>query len=296
MKYWKTLAMFALMAFVVVSCDDNDNSNDPEPTPEPTANYYPSGDMSYWVYKNHIVESNSGEEAGVASYDSVYVSDVAVDAVNGNKTYTHNSIKDFTEMAGDKKEETTVFRYDADAMELRADLGYLMPASNVVLNIIKEYLGAYLPEETFVKIADFDAPVDTTWKLLMPIEVDTTIKASEFPGLGDIPMVKDLVIEDIKYEIEGKVSPSKNISIDAIDRLCEVSTITHRLSGSAPAGYLGTLNITIDMNIINYYADGIGLVKTEMVPVTVNLIGAEHQLSSGQNSYILRHNVVDDSE
>ncbi len=283
MKYWKTLTIFALMAFVIVSCDDKSSNNEPEPDPKKNANYYPSGDASYWVYENHVVKSNEGEIADIAAFDSVYVSDVK--RLTEYTQYTHTAINDFTEITDTVSEKVNLFRYNSEEMELRADLLYLLPESNTLLNGIKNTIGSYLGNFGFVKIADFDAPIDETWELMPMFESDSAIA---IPGT-------ELKLGDVKYKIIATVSPSEAISFEGKDLTCEVMTITHDISGTVKiSGF--PVNVPVTLNIKNYYADGYGLVRTIMEPIAVSLGTVGYDISDGMNTYLIRHNIVNDAE
>jgi hypothetical protein len=270
MKYWKTLALLAVISLVFTACDDNTT------TPTPTEdNYYPVAVGNYWIYDSYVVDKDGTEATEISNSDSVYVVAAEENATQAYTTYTINTDMNYNK-ADEMTQDVNLFRF-SDDKKLHADILYLFPQTHPLLNTIKSMIGTQISNIGYVQIADFKAI--EPWILLPEFTMDTLTLAG-------------YQVKDITYTINGEHEAQQTIDVNGTNYACEVMAITHKLKGKVTVTGLGDVPVEINIKIDNYYAKDMGLVRKSVNPVSIPLGITSFQLSTGTNTYYRRGNHI----
>lgn len=231
----KIILIFAVaLAFYLASCSSDDNSTNPTPT----GDYYKLNTNNYWVYETTDIDPDTNEK-DVYKDSTVIVSQEVKEGKNAYKLKTYSN--------GDDSE---VYQYSENGV-LYTLLNDFLPDDGLVP----------IPDDQFdnkwIKIAD---PNASKWEL---ISLNLTDIPLDFEG-AQLNLSGTL-------KLEGTRGDKVIINVLGKDYTAQKYTINSIIQASTSFGDLPiTIKATIPTHF--YYADGIGLVKTETESTDISLL------------------------
>ncbi len=261
-----------LMAVIIVAVSLNSCSEDDSPTNGSIdiVDYFPMEQNSWWKYENHVLDTADQKPIGDAEYDSVAVTNEDVDKL-GKTAYefttwdivdgkAQDPIKDYFYMEGDQ-----LYAF-SDLISRQLDLGTSLP---IPIEI----------DDRWVKIAD---PNEGSWEIfeqkMEGVPIDLGVPTS-FTG--------DFKITGNKKETATDIAEN-NVTTQRYE-------ILFVIKGIADAGVLGSYDLLIEARYSVWFAEGIGIVKTELKPFKAVIkppIGNPIEMPfEGAQSVLKDHNV-----
>ncbi len=258
-------SMIALAA--IAGCSSND---DPlKPTPIESGDYFPRIEGSYWIYEYYTTDSN-----GVIIADSKRIDSVTVLPETSKLAKLCNPFLTIT-----SKEGTTTDYFYGDTNKLYAHSDYVFLKKGVFPVDLPTF------EPSWMKIADFTT--ETEYKLF-----ETTIDSITLSQFT-------VQLKNIEYYITAQKTTDKiSITVNGKTQNAYCFVIKHHISGYVKYNVY-SVKFDATPTIRYYYSANIGLVKTTMDPLVIN-VPAEYKplISSllpnqgGFNSTLVNYNIV----
>jgi len=250
----KILLIFAVaLAFYLSSCSSDDNSTNPTPT----GDYYKLSTNNFWVYITTDTDPET-EEITTGKDSTVIISQETKEGKSAFK------MKTFTD--GEDMGETHQYSENGVLYTLLTDF---LPDDGLIP----------IPDDQFdnvwVKIAD---PNTSKWELINL-------------NLTDIPFPYNGLELNVSgsLKLEGVRSVKVIVNVMGKDYTTQKYTINSIIEATTKVGNLPiTIKATIPTHF--YYADGIGLVKSQTESVEVNL-GLTSIKTPASESILINYNV-----
>lgn len=276
-------AMLMLSALLFVACDEDDDNNDPDNggnnggTTE--QNYFPITTGDYRVYQNYDVD-NSGNKTE-STIDSNAVTEQG--NFDGNDTYTEKEYE-WDEANSEYNDRDRDVTYYENEGVIYASAGLIASLSTVEFEGQNIALPINIQDGTWVPIVDFSA--NSTWN----VYTDNSIvgESLQVPGF---PVAVEFTQP---LSVDGSNMGTETIEVNGT----QYEAVKVNWTISSQVGLSGaTADLTVQLN--NYYADGIGLVKSEQIPFSLkaNVFGQEvGEDFPGNESILIRYNIQSEAE
>ncbi len=265
----KNLILLMAIIMTVISLPSCSEDNPAESSSDIT-NYFPLILNSWWKYENHVLDSATSQPIGDAEYDSMAVTNNAAEKLG--KTVTEFTTWDLV----DSNAQAPVMDY----FYMEGDKLYAF--SSLIARQLD--LGSSLPipisiDEMWVKIAD---PGASSWQIfqqeLTKIPIDIGIPVS-FTGTFTISGNKK---ELITTEIAGNNVKTQRYEILFV------------IKGVVDTGILGNKDLIVEARYSVWFAEGVGIVRSELRPFKVVIPGLYEIPFEGTQSVLTDHLVVQD--
>ncbi len=264
MKKNLILLMAIIMAVMSLPSCSEDN---PAESSSDITDYFPMLLDSWWKYENHVLDSATGQPIGDAEYDSMAVTNNAAeklsktvtefttwDLVDGN---AQAPVMDYFYMEGDK-----LYAF-SDLIARQLDLGSSLP---IPISI----------DEMWVKIAD---PGASSWQIFQQ-------------PLKDIPIDIGVQVSlNGTFTISGNKKEISTTEIAGNDVKTQRYEILFVIKGVVDTGILGNKDLTVEARYSVWFAEGIGIVKTELKPFKAVIQGLYEFPFEGAQSVLTDHYV-----
>jgi hypothetical protein len=255
-RYIYTLIIFAI-GFILYSCGEDTVK---PPVTDDTNKFFPTTINSWWTYTNYELDRD-GKKIDESVFSSKYILSGKVD-----KDGKEASVFDVQDLSGNKIEDsrfyyayrTQIFEYS----KLLPPLDFSLPID--------------IPM-TWYKIADEKV---TEWTLFTQ-----KLDNAEFQFGGYSVTLDDTFKVKMKYEGTESVTYGANMDQSVNAKKFKMSYI---YGGNAK--YSGfPIQIPFTVESVNYYADGIGLVKHVMLPMSITLMNTEFYRMPGSEQVLLEY-------
>lgn len=278
MKKLLTWAVIAILfGFALTSCDDDDNDDDDNGNGNGNteANYFPMVVNQFRIYQQFTIDGEDETNKTEDSQDSVVITESGMDG--DNETYTEKRYE-WNEGAYEDANRDQSYYVDGNIVYTTAAL-----INNLTTIDLGDGNEINLPIDVDVNqwLPMLDFTADANWTLY---ENDGLVGESiQLPG-APFPVT---FTKPLNISVENSGTETVEINGETYQTVKFTNTVSTELG-------LSTFNIPLEFTIENWYANGIGLVRTYQNPfgisVNIPVIGEYAQRFDGSESLILRHN------
>jgi hypothetical protein len=275
-KLIKMSAMLMLSTLLFVACDDDDDDDNPDTVV--TVNYYPTTVNDYRVYQNYEVDSEGNKTE--STLDSNVVSEQG--SHDGNDTYTEKEFEWNEETSTYEDRERDAVYYEEDDV-VYASASLIANLSTVQVGGVPVSLPVNIAGDAWVPIINFES--NSSWN----VYTDNDIVGES------LQLNQDLTVEFSQpLSVDGENMGMENIEVNGTQyEALKISwTITSQVTAFST-------NADLKVEVLNYYADGIGLVKSMQIPFSIKATVFGNEVGQdfpGNESLLLRYNVQSDAE
>ncbi|MFC2131026.1 hypothetical protein ACFLSQ_06290 [Bacteroidota bacterium] len=243
---------------------DGTSGNNGKTIPTGKVKYFPDEAGSYWIYETFQLDSNNGKISNSISYDSVIVEGELLKAGKKAKLFVT-----YTKQSGNYSKELERF-YSIEDKKLYSIQSYLgIFLEGFPINIVN------FSDEEWVKIVD---PEDDLWRIYR--------LKFEDAGIPDMPFLQMSGKIDILASWEG----TKTFNIKGKSVIANEYLMTFELDADIDIPLVGKLNISVDRDLYQYYADDIGLIQSVLSSSEVSFPLLGGVSLPGFESTIIRYN------
>lgn len=267
----KTILMISLFGlFLLASCSDDSGTN---PTKEP--NYFPMKVGNHWVYENYNLDSAGTRITTSKSIDSVVIYKQETEDVLTIKNANISVAKHYY---SNKDPEDQKLYYSKDALYQKFDQ---IPGLGAELFGIK--IKDYIPLN-WIMLIDFK---NQNWTIIPQGNVKITDQT--IPAAGKVDL-------ELNYTLVGAKGGTKQFTINNKQYTANEYKLSFKISGNVILKDLFNAKVPISeitFPTSMYFVDGIGLVYTKTDGVSINIAGVVNQRVDGNESILVRFNVVE---
>lgn len=276
-KLLKLTAFLFLSGMLFIACDDDDDDND-DVGIDIEANYFPTVVDNYRVYQNYEVE-NEGE-ARETTIDSNVVESEGTQG--DNTTYTEKEYEWNAESMEYEETNREITYYEEEGI-IYASAGFLESISGFELDGQEISLPLEVPSDLWTPI--FNTQINSNWEVFT--NDDIVGESIQIPGFPSALVVSEPLT--INGKNEGFFP--QTVNGEEYDAMKVVWEVTSQLELSIQGQ---TIQTDLEITVENYFADGIGLIKSEQIPLTLTFsipgFGEQTQDIPGQRAVLIRHN------
>ncbi len=263
------IAVTILGLIFLISCSDD---NTTQPTTE--QNFFPLNLNNYWVYENYQLDSAGNKVLATKAIDSMIVAKQETEDVLTMKSVKISVAKHYYT---NKDSEDQKLYYSKDALYQKFDQ---IPGLGAELFGIK--IKDYIPLD-WVLLVDFK---NTNWTIIPQGSVK--IPDQTIPGAGKVDL-------DLSYTLVGTKGGTKQFTISGKQYTANEYKLSFKLSGNVILKDLFDAKVPISeitFPTSMYFVDGLGMVYTKTDGVNINIAGVVNQRVDGNESVLVRYNVV----
>ena len=265
----KTLIIALLGLFLLVSCSDDNTTNPPT-----EQNFFPLNIGNYWVYENYSLDSTGKRLIQTKAIDSVVVYKQETEDVLTIKSAKISVAKHHY---SDKDPEEQKLYYTKDALYQKFDR---IPGLGAELFGIK--IKDYIPLN-WVLLIDFK---NTNWTIIP--QGNVKIPDQTIPAVGKVDL-------ELNYTLVGAKGGTKQFTINGKQYTANEFKLSFKISGNVILKDLFNAKVPISeitFPTSMYFVDGIGLAYTKTDGVNINIAGVANQRVDGNESELVRFNVM----
>jgi|GEM_PF-6656999 len=257
------LFILSLFGIFITSCSE-------DPVKPPVNNkgegnkYFPLKTGSWWTYTNYTLDRD-GNKIETSVFTSKYI--IGGTETKGGKTAYIFNIQD---LQGNKIDDSK-FYYTTETQLF--EFSKLLPPMDFAIPV-------NIPE-TWYNIADQNG---TEW----------TLYTEDLDKVEFVFMGYTLLLDDV-FEIKAKYEGTETVTYGAnLDKTVEAKKfkINYKFGGNTLLAGTIPVQIPFDVEAIYHYAENIGLVKQEMKPMSIVIIGTEYYYLPGSVQVLLEYNIA----
>ncbi len=266
----KALISLTLISLLFLfSCSDDNTTN---PTNE--QNFFPLTINNFWVYENYQLDSLGNKILSTKALDSMIIYKKETEDVLTLKNVQISVAKHFYT---DKDDEEQKLYYSKDALYQKFDQ---IPGLGAELFGVK--ISEYIPL-SWVMLVDFK---NTNWTIIP--QGNVKISDQTIPAAGKVDL-------DLNYTLVGNKGGTKQFTINGKQYTANEYKLSFKLSGNVILKDLFGAKVPISeitFPTSMYFVDGIGMIYTKTEGVNINIAGVVNQRVDGNESTLVRFNVV----
>jgi hypothetical protein len=265
MSSFKIYILSFVVLLLVISCSDNTTNNNNN---NGNKNYFILTANSWWVRDNYKLNIDGSRDLTTLKNDSLYITGIVTKVGQSCSRflfYSDGTVTDSAFLYGSKTTQSSKY-----ADKLYALPAYITPSS--------KDLGfdfpVQIPEE-WVLIADLNG---STWAIYSTTLTNATVA---LPSLGDGKFTGS-------FAMEGAIGASNvNIVAPAGTFSCQEFKILYKINGNMVT-FLGTIPINLTLTSHYYYADNKGLIKRQLDPAQIDIMGVTKMDIKGTEAIVTR--------